>query len=308
MIQNHLYLDVLALVRRGGESLLNEPHAGGGSPVLASSGTAYFSDVHGTTLGRRERGRKYAAARQTAFGEGDAAYFTGKPAVAGLGRAFLLRNYRPDLAKWATADPLGYPDGWNSLAYCWNVPTFFVDYCGGKAVISSFMDALNHYAYGDGEDATIHSSVILQSVSSQGYKDAIQYILNQLAHVPYNATTGILRLSSSYQWEQGDILGRTTVKWKMSLRWNASPWYLKEDGTYYRNVYGDGYLDMEVSDTWDFDVHNGDSVLRSIFGEIIPFEIASLYSIIVSSGIGESYKLSGSALNVEHFSVEQLKE
>ena len=120
MIQNHLYLDGLALVRRGGESLLNEPHAGGGSPVLSSSGTAYFSDILGTTLGEKGRGRGYAAARQTAFGEGDAAYFTGKPAVAGLGRAFLLRNYRPDLAKWQIADPLGYPDGWNQLAYCGN--------------------------------------------------------------------------------------------------------------------------------------------------------------------------------------------
>ena len=112
--------DGLALVKRGGEQLLNEPHAGGGSPVLSSSGTAYFSDILGTTLGEKGRGRGYAAARQTAFGEGDAAYFTGKPAVAGLGRAFLYRNYRPDLAKWQIADPLGYPDGWNQLAYCGN--------------------------------------------------------------------------------------------------------------------------------------------------------------------------------------------
>ncbi len=43
---------------------------------------------------------------QTAFSEGDAAFFTGKPLVPGLGRAFLFRNYRPDLAKWQTADPL----------------------------------------------------------------------------------------------------------------------------------------------------------------------------------------------------------
>ena len=129
MIQNHLYLDVLALVRRGGESLLNEPHAGGGSPVLASSGTAYFSDVHGTTLGAKQ-GRKYSAAAMTAFGDGDAAYFTGKPLVAGLGRAFLLRNYRADLAKWQTADPLGYPDGWNLFTYGPNAPNGGIDLYG----------------------------------------------------------------------------------------------------------------------------------------------------------------------------------
>ena len=126
--------DGLALVRRGGEQLLNEPHAGGGSPVLSSSGTAYFSDILGTTLGEKGRGRRYAVARQTAFGDGDAAYFTGKPAVAGLGRAFLYRNYRPDLAKWQTADPLGYPDGWNQLAYCENKVTCSVDLFGAKIV------------------------------------------------------------------------------------------------------------------------------------------------------------------------------
>ena len=43
---------------------------------------------------------------QTAFSEGDAAFFTGKPLVPGLGRVFLMRNYRADLAKWQTADPL----------------------------------------------------------------------------------------------------------------------------------------------------------------------------------------------------------
>ena len=112
--------DGLALAKRGDERLVNEPHPGGGAPVLASSGTTYFNDKLGTTLGVKTKGRKYAAASQTAFGEGDAAYFTGKPAVAGLGRAFLYRNYRPDLAKWQIADPLGYPDGWNQLAYCGN--------------------------------------------------------------------------------------------------------------------------------------------------------------------------------------------
>ena len=130
--------DGLALVRRGGESILNEPHPGGGSPVLASSGTAYFSDILGTTLGEREKGRKYAAARQTAFGEGNAEYFTGKPAVAGLGRAFLFRNYRPDLARWQTADPLGYPDGWNRLAYGPNSPLTGVDIEGARWVTKTF--------------------------------------------------------------------------------------------------------------------------------------------------------------------------
>ena len=38
--------------------------------------------------------------------------------------------YRPDLARWQTADPLGYPDGWNSLAYCGNRVTSSIDLLG----------------------------------------------------------------------------------------------------------------------------------------------------------------------------------
>ena len=61
--------------------------------------------------------------------------FTGKPAVAGLGHAFLMRNYRAGLGKWQTADPMGYPDGWNQLAYCGNGVMSRIDVGGGKGVM-----------------------------------------------------------------------------------------------------------------------------------------------------------------------------
>ena len=124
--------DGLALVKRGDERLINEPHAGGGTPVLSSSGTAYFNDILGTTVGEKERGagtrrpgrrRSATATRRTS---------PGSPPSRGLGRAFLYRNYRPDLAKWQTADPLGYPDGWNQLAYGPNSPLSGVDFLGAS--------------------------------------------------------------------------------------------------------------------------------------------------------------------------------
>ena len=59
-------------------------------------------------------------------------FFTGKPYVEGLGHAFLMRNYCASLGKWQTADPLGYPDGWNALAYCGNGVTSAVDLWGAK--------------------------------------------------------------------------------------------------------------------------------------------------------------------------------
>ena len=139
--------DGLALVRRGDEQFVNEPHVGGGNPVLSSKGAVYLADLLGTTVGVRDgpRGRRrHTSAALTAFGEplpGGAAggtsaipspFFTGKPDVPGLGRVFLMRSYRPGLAKWQTADPLGYPDGWNQLAYGVNSPTMGYDVLGAS--------------------------------------------------------------------------------------------------------------------------------------------------------------------------------
>ena len=178
--------DGLALVRRGDESFVNEPHVGDapkklrfggkprakrsarrarkgprGSPVASSKGAVYFNDLLGTTVGVREgRGPlrakqgdktpRYTAAALTAFGEplpgqgvgapSSGAFFTGKPSVPGLGYAFLLRSYRPDLAKWQTADPFGYPDGWNQLAYCNNEVTHGIDLFGAKIVLLGDVD------------------------------------------------------------------------------------------------------------------------------------------------------------------------
>ena len=104
----------------------------------SSKGTSYFNDALGTTLGAKKDG-KYSSAVLTAFGEDLSSspspsaltsFFTGKPYVEGLGHAFLMRNYRAGLAKWQTADPTGYPDGWNALSYCNNGVASAVDLWG----------------------------------------------------------------------------------------------------------------------------------------------------------------------------------
>ncbi len=60
--------DGLALIQRGDEQFINEPHVGGGNPVASSKGTSYFNDALGTTVGSKSNG-KYSAAALTAFGE-----------------------------------------------------------------------------------------------------------------------------------------------------------------------------------------------------------------------------------------------
>ena len=99
------------------------------------------------TVGAKKDG-KYFAAALSAFGEDlsnhtpthNSNFFTGKPYIEGLGHAFLFRNYRASLGKWQTADPLGYPDGWNQLAYCRNWVTSAVDLWGCATVTSTIFE------------------------------------------------------------------------------------------------------------------------------------------------------------------------
>ena len=129
--------DGLALLSRNNLKYVNEPAVTGGNPILAGD-KVLFDDMLGNTLGVKD-GEKFSAIDRDAFGElkpGEKPnlavnFFTGKPEVDGLGYSFLFRNYRADLGKWQTADPMGYPDGWNNLAYVNNGVTMNIDWQGG---------------------------------------------------------------------------------------------------------------------------------------------------------------------------------
>ena len=133
--------DGLALIRRDTTNYLNEPAVTGGNPVIAGEKTL-FNDLLGSTLGAKSADG-FSAIERDAFGEvkpGETAdpginFFTGKPQVEGLGYTFLFRNYRPDQGKWQTADPLGYPDGWNNLAYVNNGVTTAIDWLGASCIL-----------------------------------------------------------------------------------------------------------------------------------------------------------------------------
>ena len=134
--QESFLWDGLALLKRGTTEYVNEPSVTGGNPILAN-GKGLFNDMLGNSLGVAEKD-KFTAIKRDAFGKtlenpAGNAYnmFTGKPQIGGLGYAFLFRNYRPNLGKWQTQDPLGYPDGLNNFAYCNNHVTSSIDWLGG---------------------------------------------------------------------------------------------------------------------------------------------------------------------------------
>ena len=132
--------DGLALIWRSGVTYINEPYVTGGNPVMAGD-NVLFNDMLGSTLAVNDK-----AVEMTSFGEttDKNAFFTGKPMIDELGYSFLFRDYNPNQGKWTTSDPLGYPDGWNNLAYCNNGVTLFVDWLGALIVTDAIgIDTLN---------------------------------------------------------------------------------------------------------------------------------------------------------------------
>ncbi len=137
-VENWMW-DGLALIRRGKDIHINEPHISGGVPIVSRTpnGTQFHeSDFLGTTLWSIDtKGNVVSFQNDTIFGDGTiktnrCARFTGKPYDEDL-QAFVFpcRNYNTSTARWQSSDPAGYPDGVNQHFYA-AVPTAGLDPLG----------------------------------------------------------------------------------------------------------------------------------------------------------------------------------
>ena len=216
--------DGLALLSRNNLKYVNEPAVTGGNPILAGD-KMLFDDMLGNTLGVKD-GEKFSAIDRDAFGElkpGEKPnlavnFFTGKPEVDGLGYSFLFRNYRADLGKWQTTDPLGYPDGWNNLAYVNNwvigcldalgtdiyhfVDSKAVGGLGHSAIIietkiegpgSPTLTTYSYYSMGSGENFSNQSGTGFST-----YKDAVAALQKTRTDVGKNPYDKIQKWDTDY--------------------------------------------------------------------------------------------------------------
>lgn len=115
------------LAAEGVEAFTNEDHVTGGVPVMAANRDAIVSDYLGNTLSLA-----YQSFTSTAFGEGlEEGRFTGKVFVKELGGySFQYRIFAPELSRWTTCDPSGFPEGTNNYLYVKNDPCGDVDPLG----------------------------------------------------------------------------------------------------------------------------------------------------------------------------------
>jgi RHS repeat-associated protein len=90
---------------------------------LSAADTYYVSDHLATTTAVADAAGEIASLEADAFGSPvsggeQAARYTGKPYDADIGAyVFPFRNYRSAEARWMSADPSGFPDGFNSQVY-----------------------------------------------------------------------------------------------------------------------------------------------------------------------------------------------
>jgi RHS repeat-associated protein len=100
--------------------------------LFADGNRYYLNDHLATTVGTSDAAGEIAALVADAFGAPIAAgqapsRYTGKSYDDDLGAfVFPFRNYRPEEARWMSADPSGFPDGVNSKSYA-AIPNLSID-------------------------------------------------------------------------------------------------------------------------------------------------------------------------------------
>jgi len=307
--QESFLWDGLALIKRGTTEYVYEPSVTGGNPILAN-GKGLFNDMLGTTLGKYDS-KKFIDNQSTSFGSGaNSGFFTGKPYVAGLGYTFLLRNYRSDLGKWQTADPMGYPNGWNNLAYVNNHVTSSYDWLGGEegyyysnggnyyysddnnyfvggsaqSQINNLTDALAHYRSGAGGTVSAGSGLYSEMASNSSYQTGIVgnsstlagIIKSSLANVSKASNSGTISSSQVAVLLQCSTLGGYYLNASYSTSWGATAWQWDASaGKYYRDVYtGQFSVALSGTDVWNFDWNASYNLWQNVTRELIPGWIA----------------------------------
>ena len=312
--ENFLW-DGLALVKRDDTKFINEPHAGGGNPVLAiqdvdaDKSKAIFTDMLGTSLGSTVEDQ-YNNISKTSFGADSSdtsAFFTGKPYINELGYAFLFRNYRADTGKWLSQDLLLYPDGWNNLAYCNSNTIMHLDLFG--CVITSFSDALNFYAKNTNPNATetIGDNVLNEFFLTDQYNTYEQELKNSAQNISSIQCNGTISAAKTISWEQGLVLGRTASKTTDSLNWTASNWTKFSESQESRVITVSGNLIFTTTDYWDFKAHENDPWYMNLIKETIPGGIATVYSYLTQGQSGTPYNLTGSITKNISFTITQYR-
>ncbi len=262
-----------------------EPHVNGGSPIMAD-GKVIFNDMLGSSLGTVENGT-FKEISRTSFGDQlsnsstpelsnfSNDFFTGKPSVEGLGYAFLFRNYRSDLGKWMSSDPLGYPDGWNNLAYVKNHVICSFDYLGmyeieweGTWSEAEKVQVTSSFTASKTRMETIVAQITVQENSINSSVPGASDLLANLALLKNGLQSTIDNINSTgYNLEiyKTDLGSESLAKyWPSSVPWYDDELTINNGASYNWFVIGDiGTIFHEVTHSWSDDGESGNDYMNA---------------------------------------------
>lgn len=215
----------------------------------------------------------------------DEIFFTGKPySEEAGGYLFKFRAYDPELNRWTTPDPSGFPDGANNHAYL-AVPTSELDWMG-LVTINSFADAWNYWKRDNGSssDAVQAGPAIINAItSSVGFNDlvyriATERILPQLLSVSSLSQSGVLAdgpyVGPANIGFVDIIIGRSSVSYSDSTEWTALTGYYDNGSGWGRELRATTDMSADFYDIWDFTSQPNDPWWMNLIEETIPGWIA----------------------------------
>ena len=209
-------------------------------------------------------------------------FYTGKPYDADTETyTFKYRSYDPELSRWTTADPSGFPDGANNQIYVRNPVTSFD--ANGLVTIDTISQALEYWRRPAGstqDSVTVGSSVINNIENSSGfiqliYNIQIERLQPELKNVSHDSGSGFL--SDNLGRGPADIgfidlvIGRSSISYSDTSTWYAaSGWQQNEAKEWGRWLIASTSLSASFADYFDFKAHENDSFFMNLLEEILP--------------------------------------
>ncbi len=196
-------------------------------PGLPVQGADYWKAV------KKEQAAAQAAtpAADSREQKADSFFYTGKPYVAELGAySFQFRNYNPELQRWTSADPFGFPDGANNYTYAHRPNQMFDAFGLQQAVINTTSEVRDHWRTGGGESASAGQYLIQEIKSSSDYASKIVGdVVNtsaqgKLAAVDIYSDSGQIEGVGYRGLDVGMVLGSFELDLGYTSAWTSSQW------------------------------------------------------------------------------------
>lgn len=147
-----------------------------------------------------------------------------------------MRNCRAGLAKWQTADPMGYPDGWNQLAYCNNGVTGAVDLWGCEIVI-----------LGEVEWNGLHLATVWTDCNHNCNKPSFDVKLGKLVYDPLVTIAG----TPNFDYEPASLsVGEISYKVDFSFEKNPKPIFDKKTDPFNCRVKWEYQIKLTITKSW----------------------------------------------------------